>query len=247
MWALRRREQKRVSALPLFYFLLFLYTIFVMKNNYNAIIFDCDGVVINSCFHYFISWKRIFDEEGVPFTMVDFQMKVSGGTREAVFRKVMGDLSAEKLKELSNRKQKIFEQLVAIDPPQPFPEITELLEFLREKNIKLAITSSSKNAYATLTRTNLLAFFDVIVTPHNAPDATTDAELFRTTMKQLKKSPKECIVIEDSPTSIREAKELGAFVVGLSVIVSPEGLKDADAVALNIKELRSVLVRLCGL
>ncbi len=218
-----------------------------MKKPYTAVIFDCDGVVINSSFHYFVSWKRIFDEEGVPFTMVDYQMKVSGGTRRTAFRTIMGNLSEEKIAELSKRKQEIFEQLIAIDPPQPFPGMTELFEFLRSKNVKVALTSSSANAYATLKRTNLLPCFDVVVTPHHAPTLNTDTELFRLTMQQLGKSPSECVVIEDSPTSITEAKELGAFVVGLSVIVPPEGLKNADTVAAGPKDLRPLLVRLCGL
>ncbi|MDO8581392.1 MAG: HAD-IA family hydrolase [bacterium] len=218
-----------------------------MRQPYNVIIFDCDGVIINSSFHYFISWKRIFDEEGVPFTMVDYQMKVSGGTRRVGFRKIMGELSDKKIEALSRRKQEFFEQLIAIDPPQPFPGMTELLEFFRNKNITLALTSSSKNAYATLTRTNLLSYFDVVVTPHHAPTLDTDTELFRLTMQQLGKKPSECIVVEDSPTSIAEAKALGAFVVGLSVIVPPEALKNADAVATGHKDLLPVLSRLCGL
>lgn len=179
--------------------------------------------------------------------MVDYQMKVSGGTRRTAFRTIMGNLSEEKIEELSRRKQEIFEQLIAIDPPQPFPGMTELLSFLREKNIKIALTSTSKNAYAMLARTNLLSCFDVVVTPHNAPNMDTDMELFRLTMQQLGKSPKECVIIEDSPTSIAEAKELGAFVIGVSVIVPPEVLKNADAVATGPKDLRPLLVRLCGL
>ncbi len=179
--------------------------------------------------------------------MVDYQMKVSGGMRRTAFRTIMGNISEEKIEELSRRKQEIFEQLVAIDPPQPYPGMVELLSFLREKNIKIALTSTSKNAYAMLAQTNLLSCFDVVVTPHNTPNVNTDKEFFRLTMEQLGKSPNECVVIEDSPTSIAEAKELGAFVIGLSVIVPPEVLKNADAIATGPKDLRPLLVRVCGL
>lgn len=215
-----------------------------MGKDFLAIIFDCSGVVIDSNVHQFFSWKRLFDEEGVPFTMVDFQTKVSGQTREAGMRSVMGVVSDGKIEELCTRKQEIFDQLVAVEVPGPFPGIAQLLADLRSRNMLLAVASSSRNARSLLTRADIARYFDVIAVPESDALLFSD-DLFHRAVKQLGKKPEQCIVVEDSPMSITEANALGAYTIGIAMITPPEALSHADAVVANHTELRDLLLHLC--
>ncbi len=214
-----------------------------MRQSFSAILFDCSGVVIDSNFHQFISWKRLFEEEGVPFTMVDFQTKVSGGAREIGIRGVMGKISEERVQEMAQRKQKIFDQFISLDAPEPFPGIVDLLKELRGRGIALATVSASRNTHTLLTRAGLLPYFNVVVAPPEKSLIFSEKELYVRAMKELNKEPEECIVVEDSPSSILTAKKIGAFTIGLAVIAASDALH-ADRVVANHKELRDVLVQM---
>ncbi|MDO8581400.1 MAG: HAD family phosphatase [bacterium] len=215
-----------------------------MRQSPSAILFDCSGVIIDSNFHQFISWKRLFEEEGVPFTMVDFQTKVSGGTREMGIRKMMGNISEERVQEMAQRKQKIFDQFIALDAPRPFSGIVELLSTLQRRGVALATVSASRNARILLTRADLLSYFHTIVTPPVKPLIFSDEELYMRAMRELGKGPKECVVVEDSPVSIATAKKIGAFTIGIAIIAVPDALQQADRVVANHKELRDVLLEM---
>lgn len=213
----------------------------------SAILFDCSGVIIDSNFHQFISWKRLFEEEGAPFTMVDFQTKVSGGTREVGIRTMMGNISEERIKKLARRKQKIFDQLVSFDAPSPFPGIVDLLNALRRRGIALATVSASRNARPLLMSAGLSSYFDVIITPPAKSLIFSEEKLYTQAMRELGKEPNECVVVEDSPLSIAMAKKVGAFVIGISIIASPDALRKADRVVENHNELQEVLLQMFSL
>lgn len=217
-----------------------------MQQSFSAVFFDCSGVIIDSNFHQFVSWKRLFEEEGVPFTIADFQMKVSGGTRESGIRAVMGNIADERIRDLSKRKQEIFDKLIAVDVPGPFPGIADLLSTLRARNIALAVTSSSRNAKALLKRAHLTKYFDYIETPEDNVLVFNERDLFLHAMGEMGKKPEECIVVEDAPSSIDVAKKLGAFVIGIAIIAPPEVLHRADRVVTHQKELQHILFSLCA-
>lgn len=213
------------------------------QQSLTAIIFDCYGVIIDNVFANFIAWKRLFEEEGVPFTMVDFQMKLSGGTREKGLRDMMGAITDGKFAELLQRKHEIFQQVKKVNPPELFPGVHTFLSVLRTRHIKTAVASASRNALDDLKRLHCSALFDHIVYP-SQPGETSDKELFVIAMQQLRKKPDECIVIEDSPRSIRDAKELGTYVVGLTTSVPAEALHGADVIVKRHTELFDLLRRL---
>lgn len=217
---------------------------FSMSRSFSAILFDCSGVVIDSNFHQFISWKRLFEEEGVPFTMADFQIKVSGGTRESGIRTIMGDISEERIQKMARRKQKIFDQFIALDAPSPFPGIIDLLNALRRRGLALATVSASRNARPLLTRAGLASYFDAIITPSVKSLVFSEEELYMQAMRELGRTPKECVVVEDSPLSIAIAKKVGAFVIGISIIASPDALRRADTVVVNHTELYDLLLQM---
>lgn len=218
---------------------------FYMKQSFSAVIFDCARVIVDCNFHQFVSWKRLFEEEGIAFSMSDFQTKVSGVSREAGIRAVLGDIAPERIVELSQRKHEIFEKLIAIDTPSPFFGIKDLLSTLRRRNIALAATSVSKHARMLMQKTQLLSSFNTVLMPADQITPFNEKKLFVRAMKELQKNPKECVIVESSPSNIRRAKETDAFVIGVAIITSPDLLREADRVVMNHKELATLLLDLC--
>jgi len=209
---------------------------------FSAVIFDCAGVVIDCSFHQFVAWRRMFEEEGASLTMTDFQTKISGRIREEAIREVLGnDLSDERLEELSNRKQEIFDQFIALDMPGSFPGIVDILTTLRERGVKLCVASASRNAAKLLNHAKVSQYFDAVVTPSSHSVTSSEKDLYTLSLKELGVQLNECIVVEDTPLSIAVAKKMGIFTVGITVMVPASALADADRVVADHNELRKVL------
>lgn len=212
----------------------------------QAVLFDCYGVVLDNNFAQYISWKRLLDEQGIPFTIVDFQMKATGGTREEGIRQIMGELSQEKIKELGDRKQEIFNEIREMNPPELFPGIFDLLSTLKKRGLLTAIVSASMNAKEDTSRVHLDRVVSAIVEPSMVKKGhVCDKDLFQVAMETLNVHPAQCIVVEDAPRSIKNARELGAYVIGIATNVPAVALQDAHVIVQGHTELRDLLLRLC--
>ncbi len=178
----------------------------------KAVIFDMDGVLVNSEPIHFEIEHRIFKSLG--FTVSDDEMKTFAGLSQVEFWKKLKkryDIkkSIDELLEYDYGKRiEFFENIVCIDPVFGIPE---LLENLKSKKIKLAIASSS---FADLidivmTKLGLKEYFDVIVSGHEAENGKPDPDIFLYAADRLGVKPEECLVIEDSENGVKAAVNAG--------------------------------------
>jgi beta-phosphoglucomutase family hydrolase len=182
----------------------------------EAILFDMDGVLVDSePFHAEIE-KRQFVLNQISISSEEHS-QFTGIASEVMWKQLASqldlDLSAEELTE-QNRIESIrfFNDLSEIPVT---PGLTEILDKLTEKQIPLAVASSSfpEIIDLVLTRTRLKKYFQVIVSSQEAGKSKPEPDVFLLAAKKLGVEPKKCIVIEDSANGIKAAKSAGMFCI----------------------------------
>ncbi len=86
-----------------------------MSNQIQAVIWDLDGVIIDSAEEHRKAWQRLAREEGIPLTDVDF-WATFGKRNDDIFAILWGPLSAEQVRALANRKEAYFREYIRILP-----------------------------------------------------------------------------------------------------------------------------------
>ena len=194
----------------------------------QAFIFDLDGVIADTTDLHYASWKRLAEEEGIPFDRT-VNERLRGLTRPASLEIVLGGrkVSSARQEELLARKNRYYLALLQrMTPEDILPGVVPLLEEIRAAGWRLGVGSASRNARAVLHQLGLLAWFDAIADGHSVSRSKPAPDVFLAAARMLDVPPESCVVIEDAPAGIEAARAAGMKVVG----VGPEArLGHADA------------------
>jgi len=197
----------------------------------QAVIFDLDGVIVDTAHYHFIAWKRLAKELGIDFTEQDNeQLKGVSRMRSLEIILELGNLrlSQEEMERLATKKNQWFVDYInAMKPDEIFPGVKEMIQKIRANGIKIGLASSSKNADTVLTLLNIKNLFDVIVDGTMITHTKPDPEIFLLTAKKLNLTPSHCLVFEDAEAGVEAAIAAGMKCVGVG---SPQQLSKADVV-----------------
>lgn len=208
-------------------------------NDIKAVIFDLDGVIVDTAKYHYIAWTRLANELGFDFTKTDNE-RLKGVSRVTsleilleIGKKEMNE--EEKEKRMAQKNEWYLEYILNMKEDEIFPGVKNYISQLREKGIKLAIGSASKNAKKTLERLKILDCFDAVSDGTNVTKAKPDPEVFLKAAEMMGVSPDYCIVFEDALAGVDAAKSAGMKCVGVG---DPNVLKPADKVIKGIYELK---------
>lgn len=200
-------------------------------------IFDLDGVIVNTVPLHFKAWQKMFEEYGHPFTFADYLAKVDGIPRVAGAKAILTELNDREIEEAAGKKQDYFRELLNSEPILIFESSVALIKEMRQRAIKLAVASSSKNAAFILEKINLLHYFDANVSGGDLKKGKPDPEIFLTAARKIGLSPSECIVFEDAKLGI-EAAVRGEFAcIGINRHNNEEALCGADKIVKDLSEI----------
>ena len=197
----------------------------------KAVIFDLDGVIVDTAHYHFIAWKRLAKELGIHFTeQENEQLKGVSRMRSLEIILELGNLllSQEEMEKLATKKNQWFVDYInAMKPDEIFPNVKEMIQNIRENGIKVALASSSKNADTVLTLLDIKNLFDVIVDGTMIRNTKPDPEIFLLAARKLNLPPSECLVFEDAEAGVEAAVAAGMKCIGVG---SPQQLSKADVV-----------------
>lgn len=190
----------------------------------KGVIFDLDGVLVLTEKYHYNAWKQVLDAENIYIDEVMYD-KLRGLSRIDTLNQILKIAKkeySEKQKEiLANKKNEIYkEYLKELGPSDISCDLIKTLLALKEKNIKLAIASSSKNATNIAKQTDLLKYFDVIVDGNQINKAKPDPEVFLKAANKLNLLVNECLVVEDAISGIDAGIAGGFKTVGISIAKS---------------------------
>ena len=199
--------------------------------NIKACIFDLDGVIVDTAKYHYLAWKRLANEMGFDFTEEDNeQLKGVSRVRSLEILLELGGVqkTAEEQEILATKKNDWYvEDIIKLAPEEILPGVSDFLDELKEKGIKIALGSASKNAKLILDGLNLTSYFDAIIDGTHVSKAKPDPEVFLKGAKSLGLKPEECVVFEDAQAGVEAAKNGSMPCIGIG---TEDNLKGADFV-----------------
>ena len=181
---------------------------------YKALILDLDGVICFTDHYHYLAWKSLADELGVHFDE-HINNRLRGVSRMAsldiILEKYAKPLSTDEKEALATKKNDRYRELLGkMSTADLSDEVKLTLDALRQRGLKLAIGSSSRNAPMILSHIGLEGFFDAISDGNNITRSKPDPEVFIKAVEMLGLAPSVCLVVEDAKAGI-EAAIAGGF------------------------------------
>ncbi|MEA3453448.1 MAG: beta-phosphoglucomutase [Candidatus Caldatribacteriota bacterium] len=178
-----------------------------MSKKLKAIIFDLDGVITDTSEYHYRAWKRLTDEEGIPFSRDDND-KLRGVSRKECLKILLNgkQVSAEQFQEMMDRKNRYYVELLKqMTSKNILSGAKKLVLEIKRRGIKTAIASVSKNTRTVLQGTGIEDLFDVIVDGYSVKNTKPAPDIFLFAAKELGVKPEDCVVIEDAEAGIEAA------------------------------------------
>jgi len=192
-------------------------------------IFDLDGVIVDTAKYHYLAWRKLANELGFEFTKEQNEL-FKGVSRKRCLEILLdiGNVKATQEQFNTWMVEKNVDYLAYIEKmnaSEILPDVPRVLEYLKEKNIPIALGSASKNAKPILEKVDLLPYFDSIVDGNNVTKAKPDPEVFLIAAKNLGVEASSCVVFEDAVAGIQAANAAGMVSIGIG---DAEILKEAD-------------------
>lgn len=213
------------------------------QNQTYGVIFDMDGVLVDSYRPHLESWQLTAREYNLEITEPQFA-RYFGYTSREIIHAVWGDAFTEdRIRQFDRRKEAIYRELVHKDIPA-VPGLHALLKSLAADGAKMAVGSSGpiENINLVLDRLGIRKYFSALVSAHDVTVGKPNPEVFLKAAEKLKISPACCVVIEDAPPGIQAAHAAGMKCIGLTTSHSSERISIADLIVENLLQIKPFII-----
>ena len=206
----------------------------------RAVIFDVDGVLVDSWDAHFRSWRDVLREHGLDMSEDEFG-RTFGRTSREIIRSFWGDeVDDATARAIDDRKEALYRDLVR----EAFPAMdgaVALIDALGAAGFVLGVGSSAppENVALSLEGLDRREAFGAIVTGRDVTRGKPDPQVFQLAAERLGVAPRQCAVIEDAPAGVRAAAAAGMANVALLGTAPRETLLEAGA-SLTVESLRAL-------
>ncbi len=210
----------------------------------KALIFDMDGVLVDSEPLHKRAKQMAFQEAGIHFPEETYD-SYKGRPDKTMFHEVLAGRSVEDIAELLHRKHQHFEKIE--HELQPIPGAVDFVRWAATRyRLALATSATPRNRAAALQTLGIADCFESLVDTARFERPKPDPEIFQVAMQDLKLSPGDCWIIEDSLPGVRAGKAAGCITVGITTTFDSASLSaaGADLIVNSFRELRNVLEKL---
>lgn len=195
----------------------------------EAVVFDMDGVLIDSHPVHRLAWRKFLATVGRTVNDDELAFILEGRRREDILRHFFGDLSAAKITEYGKSKDLYFEE--NFRDIQLIPGVRRFINSLKLVGLRTAIATSASSARTrgTLRRLMLEDSFATIVTGDDVDVGKPDPSVYQLVSERLDLVPSKLIVFEDAPCGVEAAKSAGMRCIGVSTDGHAERLTRSGA------------------
>ncbi|HYM15102.1 MAG TPA: HAD family phosphatase [Dehalococcoidia bacterium] len=204
----------------------------------GAVLFDLDGVIVDSREHHLSAWHRLAEERGLAHAP-DYFTTVFGLRNDAILGGLLPDITPDELQALAGRKEELFRH-VARGHVEALAGVTALLASLAERGIASAIVTSTprENLDLIIDELGIRGRFQTLVAEEDATKGKPDPEGFLVAAERLGAAPGRCVVIEDAPAGLRAARAGGMRSIGVTTTHPAAALSDAELVVASLADAR---------
>ena len=182
-----------------------------------ALIFDMDGVIVNSNPMHSEAWSRFNRRYGIETTDAMIQRMYGRRNDEIVRDYFGGHLSDEEVAARGRAKEALYRQLIAERMEDLLvPGVREFIERHRDLPMAVASNAEAENVAFVLDRAGLRPYFRAVVDGHQVRNPKPHPDIYLLAARLLDVAPERCIVFEDSPSGAAAGSAAGMKVIGLS-------------------------------
>lgn len=217
----------------------------------KAILFDFDGVIVDSEPLHFESFCEVLRPYGIDIDRTHYNQNYLGYNDWEVLEMLRADredinFSNDELSRIVSRKTAWMQNAFKARPPV-LPGVLELMRQALQENIKLAVFSGAlrEEVHLTLKTIGIFDFFGSVLAAEDVSRGKPDPMGYLLSAERLGVEPHECVVIEDSPVGLSSAKAAGMKTCALTTTYEKQALSPADIIVPNLahvtlEELRNL-------
>jgi beta-phosphoglucomutase len=218
-----------------------------LKIKPKAVIFDMDGVIVDSMPYHFIAWYEALRPYGVRVNCFDVYSK-EGEKWDKSMREFLSraDISPSKkiMRKVFLARKKIFDRYYK---RYIFKGAAEILRCLKAKTYRLAlVTGTNRNEIEKILPNKIKKLFDCIVSGDSVKRGKPYPDPYIKAAKILGLQSAECVVIENAPYGIISAKKAGMFCIAVTTSLPKEYLNKADIIVDSLEQVNTLLDISCS-
>lgn len=208
----------------------------------RAVVFDWDGVLVDSAQSYYLAYEWVLKQVGIDTTPREIYLREGQPTPDLISTLCAEHgipITTEKINELVRLRR---DYDMSLGKRRFFPGVSGLLTALRSAGCKLGmVTGSSRKSVNLLLAPDQQHVFDVVVTADDVTKPKPDPQPFLIAAERMQVDPQRCIVVENAPYGVRAAKAAGCRVIAICTTLEAADLDSADYVVRDHGELNSLL------
>jgi beta-phosphoglucomutase len=209
-----------------------------------AVIFDVDGVLVDSYRAHFASWRQLYGELGIDYTEAAFAADFGRTSRDILCGTLGPETPAERIRAIDERKEALFREILRADFPA-MDGAVELIDALAAGGIAIAVGSSAppENIALSLEKLGCADKIAARVTGADVNRGKPDPQVFQIAAERLGMPPASCAVIEDAVHGIEAARRAGMTAIALTGTANHQHLDEADLVVDSLRQLNPEIIR----
>jgi HAD superfamily hydrolase (TIGR01509 family) len=217
----------------------------------RALVFDFDGLILDTEGPVYQSWRELFQSHGYDLTLDDWQICIGSAEGTARFFNNLADKLGNPL-DLEAEGPKRLERELELIASQPIlPGVNEYIQRASELGLRMGVASSSpcKWVLGHLQERGLRDHFECVLAADDVGITKPDPDLYLTALDCLGVSSREAIAFEDSPNGVLAAKSAGLYCVAVPNLLTRQlRIEEADMQLESLEEmsLDELLVRVEG-
>ena len=197
-----------------------------------GVVFDLDGVLIDSHDQHEGAWFALAEEIGKPMTKELFKRSFGMRNEMCIPDVFEWTNDADEIARLGDRKEEFYRELLASGGLEPLPGVLDLVESLKQAGIPISLGSSTsrKNIEVCFKSTGLDAYFGPYYT--GAEDVTRgkpNPDVFLKAAEKIEREPANCLVIEDAHVGIEAGLAAGMKVIAVTTTHPADSFTDSGA------------------
>ncbi|GAA5495731.1 haloacid dehalogenase superfamily, subfamily IA, variant 3 with third motif having DD or ED [Rubritalea squalenifaciens DSM 18772] len=188
-----------------------------MLTKAKAVLFDFDGVILDSEWPIYQTWLDLFKSEGHDLPIPTYVQCIGSDFDTWSPEKHLEDLTGKSYDWHTINPARQVEILAALENPVALPGVNELFQLLSDKGIPVAVVSSSSHDWVDswLEQLDLIKFTQTIVCKGDAPRIKPAPDLYLEAARRLELDPADCLVIEDSLNGVKAAIAAGCQTIAV--------------------------------
>ena len=202
----------------------------------RAVLWDMDGVLVDSAEYHYAAWREALAREGVDLSYDAFRATF-GQRNDTILRYLLGpDLPDSEVARIGDLKESLYRELVQTRGITPLSGVLDWLACLRDQGWRQAIASAAPraNVDAIVRALGIAHYFGAITSSEDVTRGKPDPQVYLIAAQRLGVPPARCVVVEDAPAGVEGARRAGMRCIG---VTSTHPHLDADLVVAALSDL----------